>query len=128
MNNVSFVNPFSLISEENPEKDILELCRQFMQGHDLLALLLFSFVALECPYLAQTIYQIANLVEKVKYAVQNDSYDELEEMFYGSEFETIRDIYVKFRFCDYDRKIAMIEKINKRLVQLGYYIEGDELP
>lgn len=127
MDKVNFINPFSLISKDNPIEDISMLCQDFMNGCNLLALLLFDFVALECPYSEQTIYRISKLNGIVKTAVATDNYDKLEEMFLKSHFENIKELYVRFRFWSYEKKMKGIEQINKRLEVLGYYTVGDDL-
>lgn len=126
MEKVNFINPFSLISQDNPIEDISVLCQDFMNGCNLLALLLFNFVALECPYSEQTIYRISKLNRDVKNAVETDNYDNLEEMFLKSNFENIKELYIRFRFWSYDKKMKGIGEINKRLTVLGYHNSGDE--
>ncbi len=118
-----FTNPFSLVSREKPEESITELCQEFMNGCSILALLFFYFIVFECPYCEQTVYKIAKLNNITMQAVENDNYEKLEELFYYSQFNSINEIYVRFKLLDFDKKIKEIKRINKRLSELGYYVE-----
>lgn len=125
MKNLTFVNPFSRIDNDNIKVSIAELCQEFMNGCNLLSLLLFNFVAREFPYTEQTIYQIGNLNRIVKLAVDADDYEALEKLFLKSSIEDIKELYIKFRFKDYAKKKQMIREISKRLTELGYYVTED---
>lgn len=125
MKKSAFVNPFSIVDYDNIKVSVAELSQEFMNGCNLLSLLLFNFVARECPYTEQTIYSVAKLNRIVKQAVDTDDYEEVERLFFNSDIEDIRELYIKFRFKDYTKKKQMIREISKRLTELGYYVTED---